>query len=152
MTLGKKVNFGTINIFFYHKPFGHTGHRKKKILKMGIYRKISFLSIKAEISTLDDFLALFMNRRIIFSQRMQKKIFRRKHLATLSQRSPVKCYSNSRLSFSINAPIMKTVYLILISMYLATSSHINCFDAKSKSTILFGVTLARCGIHWLVEI
>ena len=57
---------------------------------MGIYRKISFLSIKAEISTLDDFLALFMNRRIIFSQKMEKKIFRRKHLATLSQRSPVK--------------------------------------------------------------
>ena len=56
---------------------------------MGIYRKISFLSIKAEISTLDDFLALFMNRRIIFSQKMEKKIFRRKHLATLSQRSPV---------------------------------------------------------------
>ena len=57
---------------------------------MGIYRKISFLSIKAEISTLDDFLALFMNRRIIFSQKMEKKFFRRKHLATLSQRSPVK--------------------------------------------------------------
>ena len=57
---------------------------------MGIYRKISFLSIKAEISTLDDFLALFMNRRIIFSQKMEKKNFRRKHLATLSQRSPVK--------------------------------------------------------------
>ena len=56
-------------------PFGHTGHWKKKILKMGIYRKISFLSIKAEISTLDDFLALFMNRRIIFSQKMEKKFF-----------------------------------------------------------------------------
>ena len=42
---------------------------------MGIYRKISFLSIKAEISTLDDFLALFMNRRIIFSQKMEKKFF-----------------------------------------------------------------------------
>ena len=56
---------------------------------MGIYRKISFLSIKAEISTLDDFLALFMNRRSIFRQKMEKKFFRRKHLATLSQRSPV---------------------------------------------------------------
>ena len=42
---------------------------------MGIYRKISFLSIKAEISTLDDFLALFMNRRIIFSQKMEKHFF-----------------------------------------------------------------------------
>ena len=55
---------------------------------MGIYRKISLLSIKAEISTLDDFLALFMNRQIIFSQKIKKK-FRRKHLATLSQKSPV---------------------------------------------------------------
>ena len=57
---------------------------------MGVYRKIRFLSIEAEISTLDDFLALFMNRRIIFSQKMEKKFFCRKHLATLSQRSPVK--------------------------------------------------------------
>ena len=57
---------------------------------MGVYRKICFLSIKAEISTLDDFLALFMNRQIILSQKMEKKFFRRKHLATLSQRSPVK--------------------------------------------------------------
>ena len=65
---------------------------------MGIYRKISFLSIKAEISTLDDFLALFMNRRIIFSQKMETKIFRRKHLASLSQRSPVNlaCYLKFR--------------------------------------------------------
>ena len=57
---------------------------------MGVYRKIRFLSIEAEISTLDDFLALFMNRQIILSQKMEKKIFRRKQLATLSQRSPVK--------------------------------------------------------------
>ena len=57
---------------------------------MGVYRKIRFLSIEAEISTLDDFLALFMNRQIILSQKMGKKIFHRKQLATLSQRSPVK--------------------------------------------------------------
>ena len=57
---------------------------------MGVYRKIRFLSIEAEISTLDDFLALFMNRQIILSQKMEKKFFRRKHLATRSQRSPVK--------------------------------------------------------------
>ena len=57
---------------------------------MGVYRKIRFLSIEAEISTLDDFLALFMNRQIILSQKMGKKFFRRKQLATLSQRSPVK--------------------------------------------------------------
>ena len=56
---------------------------------MGVYRKIRFLSIEAEISTLDDFLALFMNRQIILSQKMGKKFFRRKQLATLSQRSPV---------------------------------------------------------------
>ena len=56
---------------------------------MGVYRKIRFLSIEAEISTLDDFLALFMNRQIILSQKMGKKIFHRKQLATLSQRSPV---------------------------------------------------------------
>ena len=56
---------------------------------MGVYRKIRFLSIEAEISTLDDFLALFMNRQIILSQKMKKKFFRRKQLATLSQRSPV---------------------------------------------------------------
>ena len=42
---------------------------------MGVYRKIRFLSIEAEISTLDDFLALFMNRQIILSQKMEKKIF-----------------------------------------------------------------------------
>ena len=68
---------------------------------MGVYRKIRFLSIEAEISTLDDFLALFMNRQIILSQKIEKKIFRRKQLATLSQRSPVNhnpnrlCYANS---------------------------------------------------------
>ena len=59
---------------------------------MGVYRKIRFLSIEAEISTLDDFLALFMNRQIILSQKMGKKFFRRKQLATLSQRSPVNVY------------------------------------------------------------
>ena len=59
---------------------------------MGVYRKIRFLSIEAEISTLDDFLALFMNRQIILSQKMGKKIFHRKQLATLSQRSPVKLF------------------------------------------------------------
>ena len=57
---------------------------------MGVYRKIRFLSIEAEISALDDFLALFMNTQIILSQKMEKKNFRRKQLATLSQRSPVK--------------------------------------------------------------
>ena len=61
---------------------------------MGVYRKIRFLSIEAEISTLDDFLALFMNRQIILSQKMGKKFFRRKQLATLSQRSPVKTGKN----------------------------------------------------------
>ena len=58
---------------------------------MGVYRKIRFLSIEAEISTLDDFLAFFMNKQIIFSQKMERKNFRRKQLATLSQRGPVKC-------------------------------------------------------------
>ena len=67
---------------------------------MGVYRKIRFLSIEAEISTLDDFLALFMNRQIILSQKMGKKIFHRKQLATLSQRSPVKAALTFILTFS----------------------------------------------------
>ena len=68
---------------------------------MGVYRKIRFLSIEAEISTLDDFLALFMNRQIILSQKMGKKIFHRKQLATLSQRSPVKVFTFVKKTFDI---------------------------------------------------
>ena len=39
-------------------------------------------------------MALFMNRQIILSQKMGKKFFRRKQLATLSQRSPVNWFSS----------------------------------------------------------
>ena len=79
---------------------------------MGVYRKIRFLSIEAEISTLDDFLALFMNRQIILSQKMGKKFFRRKQLATLSQRSPVKDsrISKTTISFSFRPEALNLVF------------------------------------------